>query len=335
MIGYDPPRATAFGDRALETIAALPGVVGVTYATRLPLAPDITMDGIKIPGQHSASDQPTPVDIVVVGSNYFRTVGVPIVAGRDFTPEEIREGLRVAVVNEAMARRFWPGGSPIGRRIYLGELDHPSHEIVGVARDHAVRAIGEEPRPYLHLPGAAGLGIGLVVRTTTPAVSALSMLRQALWKLEPNIVFKKDVSAAEIAAETMAPTRIGAGLLGAFGALALLLAAVGLYGVIAYSVSLRTREVGIRMAVGAGRGRIVRMVLGQGARLAAAGIGVGTLVALATSRVLASLLYGISPFDPAAYAIACGLLLAVACLANLLPALSAARIDPLRALKTE
>jgi predicted permease len=335
MIGYDPPRATAFGDRALETIAALPGVVGVTYATRLPLAPDITMDGIKIPGQHSASDQPTPVDIVVVGSNYFRTVGVPIVAGRDFTPEEIREGLRVAVVNEAMARRFWPGGSPIGRRIYLGELDHPSHEIVGVARDHAVRTIGEEPRPYLHLPGAAGLGIGLVVRTTTPAVSALSMLRQALWKLEPNIVFKKDVSAAEIAAETMAPTRIGAGLLGAFGALALLLAAVGLYGVIAYSVSLRTREVGIRMAVGADRGRIVRMVLGQGARLAAAGIVLGTLAALVTTRVLASLLYGISPFDPAAYAMACGLLLAVACLANLLPALSAARIDPLRALKTE
>jgi hypothetical protein len=271
----------------------------------------------------------------VVGSNYFRTVGVPIVAGRDFTPEEIREGLRVAVVNEAMARRFWPGGSPIGRRICLGELDHPSHEIVGVARDHAVRAIGEEPRPYLHLPGAAGLGIGLVVRTTTPAVSALSMLRQALWKLEPNIVFKKDVSAAEIAAETMAPTRIGAGLLGAFGALALLLAAVGLYGVIAYSVSLRTREVGIRMAVGADRGRIVRMVLGQGARLAAAGIVLGTLAALVTTRVLASLLYGISPFDPAAYAMACGLLLAVACLANLLPALSAARIDPLRALKTE
>jgi ABC-type antimicrobial peptide transport system permease subunit len=133
----------------------------------------------------------------------------------------------------------------------------------------------------------------------------------------------------------MAPTRIGAGLMGAFGALALLLAAVGLYGVIAYSVSLRTREVGIRMAVGADRSRIVRMVLAQGARLAAAGIVVGGLVSLATARVLASLLYGVSPFDPAAYAFACGLLLAVACLANLVPALSAARIDPLRALKAE
>ena len=335
MIGYDQPRATAFRDRAIETIAALPGVDGVSYATRLPLAPDITMDGVKIPGQHSPSDQPAPVDIVAVGPNYFRTVGVPIVAGRDFTTDEIREGQRVVIVNQSMARRYWPDGSAIGRRIHLGELADPSHLIVGIARDHAVRSVGEEPRPYLHLPAGEGLGLGLVVRTTTPGVSALPMLRQALWKLEPDIVFKEDVSAAEIAAETMAPTRIGAGLLGAFGALALLLAAVGLYGVIAYSVSLRTREVGIRMAVGADRRRIVRMVLGQGVRLAAAGIVVGTLAALATSRVLASLLYGISPFDPAAYAMACGLLLAVACLANLLPALSAARIDPLRALKTE
>jgi hypothetical protein len=272
---------------------------------------------------------------VAVGPNYFRTVGVPIVAGRDFTPQEIREGLRVAVINETMARRFWPDGSAIGRRIHLGELNEPPHEIVGIARDHAVRSVGEEPRPYLHLPAGEGLGMGLVVRSTAPAVSALPMLRQALWKLEPNIVFREDVPAAEIAAETMAPTRIGAGLLSAFGALALLLAAVGLYGVIAYSVSLRTREVGIRMAVGADRSRIVRMVLAQGTRLAAAGIVVGALTSLATARVLASLLYGVSPFDPAAYAFACGLLLAVACLANLVPALSAARIDPLRALKAE
>jgi ABC-type antimicrobial peptide transport system permease subunit len=133
----------------------------------------------------------------------------------------------------------------------------------------------------------------------------------------------------------MAPTRIAAGLLGTFGTLALLLAAVGLYGVIAYSVSRRTRELGIRMAVGASRGRILKMVLGQGLRLAAAGAIAGGLVALASARVLASLLYGISPLDPAAYAAACGLLLAVACLANLAPAIVAARTDPLRALRRE
>jgi putative ABC transport system permease protein len=133
----------------------------------------------------------------------------------------------------------------------------------------------------------------------------------------------------------MAPTRIAAGLLGSFGALALLLSAVGLYGVIAYSVSCRTRELGIRMAVGASRGRIVNMVLGQGLRLAAGGAIAGAVVAVATARVLAALLYGVSPLDPAAYAVAGGLLLTVACLANLAPAIAAARTDPLRALRSE
>jgi putative ABC transport system permease protein len=133
----------------------------------------------------------------------------------------------------------------------------------------------------------------------------------------------------------MAPTRIGAGLLASFGALALLLAAVGLYGVIAYSVSLRTREVGIRIALGAERGQVLRMVLARGGRLAIAGIAIGTLASFGTGQVLASLLYGVSPFDPAAYASASALLLGVAGLANLAPALSAARIDPLRALRRE
>ena len=148
MIGYDQARATALRSRALETIAALPGVTAVSHATRLPLAPDITMDGLKIPGQHSASDRPVQVDIVAVGPNYFRTVGVPIVAGRDFRPDEIREGLRVVVVNETMARRYWPDGSAVGRRIHLGELEDASHEIIGIAHDHAVRSVGEGPLKF-------------------------------------------------------------------------------------------------------------------------------------------------------------------------------------------
>jgi predicted permease len=335
MNGYDQARATTFRERALETIARLPGVTAVSYASRLPLASDINMEGVKIPGHHGASDQATPIDAVSVGPDYFPTVGVPIVAGRGFTRDDIRQSRLLAVVNETMARRYWPDGSAVGRRIHLGEFDQPAHEIVGIAGDHAVRSVGEDPRPYLHVPAGESSAIGLIVRTTSPAAAALPMLRQAIWQLEPDIVFTEDVSAVDIAATTMAPTRIGAGLLGAFGALALLLAAVGLYGVIAYSVSLRTREVGIRMAVGAARGRILRMVLAQGSRLAMLGIGIGTLGSLATARVLASLLYGISPFDPVAYGAACGLLLAVACLANLAPAIAAARIDPLLALRRE
>ena len=335
MNGYDEARATAFRERALTQIAALPGVEAVSHASRLPLAPDILVEAIKVPGRHAASDQPTPVDAVAVGADYFHTVGVPIVEGRGFSPDEARQSRPVAIVNETLARRYWPDGSAIGGRIHLGEFDQPAHEIVGVARDHAVRSVGEAPRPYLHLPAGEGTGIGLIVRTKTPAALALPALRQALWSLEPDIVFREDVPAAEIAEATMAPTKIGAGLLGGFGALALLLAAVGLYGVIAYSVGRRTREIGIRMAVGAGRGRIVWMVLGQGFRLAAIGSLAGTVAALAGARVLTSLLYGISPFDPAAYGIACAVLLTVACLANLAPAVVASRIDPLRALRRE
>jgi putative ABC transport system permease protein len=335
MNGYDDARAAAFRERVLTRIAALPGVEAVTHASRLPLAPDIMMEAIKVPGQHAASDQPTPVDAVWIGTDYFRTAGVPLVQGRDFSEDEVRRSRAVAIVNETLARRYWPDGSAIGRRIHLGEFGQPAYEIVGIARDHAVRSVGESPRPYLHLPAGEGTGIGLIVRTNTPAVSALPALRQAVWALEPDIVFKEDVPAADVAEATMAPTRIAAGLIGSFGALALLLAAVGLYGVIAYSVSRRTRELGIRMAVGASRGRILKMVLGQGLRLTAGGAIAGGLVALAGARVLASLLYGISPFDPAAYAAACALLLAVASLANLAPAIVAARTDPLRALRRE
>jgi predicted permease len=335
MNGYDHDQAGIFRDRALAAVRALPGVLAVSHASRLPLAPDINMEGVKVPGHHGPADDATPIDAVRVGTDYFRVVGVPIVAGRAFTLDDIEQDRRVVIVNETMARRYWPKGSALGRRIHLGDFDQPAHEVVGVTGDHRVRSVGEEPRPYVHLPASPTYGIGLVVRTSMPATSALPMLRQALWTLEPDIVFTEDAPAAEIVAATMAPTRIGAAVLGSFGALALLLAAVGLYGVIAYSVSLRTREVGIRIALGAARGQVLRLVLAQGGRLALIGLVLGTLASLGAGRVLASLLYGVSPFDPAAYAVAAALLAIVAVAANLAPALAAARIDPLRALRRE
>jgi ABC-type antimicrobial peptide transport system permease subunit len=206
---------------------------------------------------------------------------------------------------------------------------------VGMARDHKVRSVGEAPRPYLHLPAGRSTNIGLVVRTTTPPESALPMLRQALWTLEPDIVFTEDLPAEQVAATTVAPTRIGAMVLGAFGALALLLAGVGLYGVVAYSVSRRTREVGIRMALGAERRTVLRLILAQGGRLALAGVALGAIASVGVGRVLESLLYGVSAFDPIAYGAAAGVLLLAAGMANLVPALAASRVDPVRALRSE
>jgi hypothetical protein len=234
-----------------------------------------------------------------------------------------------------MARQYWPEGPAVGRLLYTQGFESEPFEVVGVARDHKVRSVGEQPRPYLHLPARPSRSVDLIVRTATPAAGALPMLREAVWRLDPEILFTEDAPAEQVANATIAPTRIGAMVLGAFGALALLLAAVGLYGVIAQAVSRRTREVGIRIALGAERGQVLRMILAEGSRLALVGIGLGTLAAAGVGRVLESLLYGVSGFDPIAYSLAAGLLLLVALAANLMPALTAARIDPVRALRAE
>ncbi len=335
MNGYDAGRATAFRERALRALRALPGVTAVSTASRLPLSPDINMDGILVQGHHAPGDDGTLVDAAAIGADYFSVVGVPLVAGRAFTEDDIRQKRKVAIVNETLARQYWPDGSAVGRQIYTGTFSSAPFEIVGVARDHKVRSVGEDPRPYLHLPETPDEQITFIARTVTPAAAALPMFREALWALEPNILFTDDTTAEEVAATTVAPTRIGAMALGAFGALALLLAAVGLYGVVAYSVSRRTREVGIRIALGAERWQVVRMILGQGGRLALAGVTLGAVAAAGVARVLESLLYGVSGLDPAAYGAATGVLLLVVLGANLVPAVAAARVDPVRALRNE
>jgi macrolide transport system ATP-binding/permease protein len=335
MNGYDTPRATALRDRALRTIRALPGVSAVSTASRLPLAPDINMEGLRVPGHHAPADDETPVDSVSVGADYFAAVGVPIISGRAFSDEDIEKQRRVAIINQTMARQYWPEGTALGRLIYTGSFASKPYEIVGVARDHKVRSVGEDPRAYLHIPSRPSQAIGLVVRTSTPPETALPMLRQALWSLEPDIVFTEDVPAEQVAATTVAPTRIAAIMLGAFGALALLLAGVGLYGVVAYSVSRRTREVGIRMALGAERHVVLRLILMQGGRLALVGIAFGALASAGVGRILESLLYGVSGFDAIAYGAAAAILLLVAAAANLVPAVAAARVDPVRALRSE
>jgi macrolide transport system ATP-binding/permease protein len=335
MNGYDEDRAVAFRTRAMETLRTQPGVVAVSQASRMPLAPDITMEGIRVPGHHAANDEPTPIDGANVGADYFSVVGVPIVAGRGFSPVEEAEGRRVTVVNETFARQYWPGQSAVGQRIYPDGFERPALEVIGVSRDHKVRSVGEAPRPYMQLTPSRSTGVTLVIRTAGPADTALPALRQALWSLEPNLVFTQDATASEVAATTMAPTMVGALLMGAFGALALLLAAVGLYGVIAYAVSLRTREIGIRMALGAERRQVLTQTLGQGGRLALAGIALGVVVSAALGRVLESLLYGVSGLDPIAYTAAALVLLLVALAANLVPAVHAARIDPMRALRND
>jgi predicted permease len=335
MNGYDTDRAVGFRTRAVQALRDQPGVLAVSQASRVPLAPDITMEGIRIQGHHQATDEPTPVDAANIGADYFSVVGVPLVAGRAFTIEDEEQNRAVTIVNETFARQYWPGESALGQRVYADGFDRPPLEVVGVARDHKVRSAADTARPYMHLTPRRSTDVTLVIRTAAPAESALPALRQTLRGLEPGLVFTQDAPASEVAAATMAPTLVGALLMSAFGALALLLAAVGLYGVVSYAVSLRTREIGIRMALGAGRGQVIGLMFEQGGRLAAVGIVLGLLAATGAGRLIASLLYGVSGLDPVAYGGAALMLLLVAAAANLVPAIQAARIDPIRALRND
>jgi predicted permease len=337
MNGYSREQATAFQRRLVTRLQARPGVEAVTLVSRPPLGSDVNMEGVKIVGHHEADDDPTPIDATHVEPGYFHTVGLTLLEGRDFTDADDEDAPKVVIVNEAMARRYWPGESPIGKLIYTDDFDGTAHQIVGIVRDYKVRSLGEAPRPYLHFAWRQepSRGVTVLARTSGPAAAFIGSLRQAVLEMEPDIAFSEDGTVADLIRDSLVPTRIGAGLIGAFGALALLLAAVGLYGVIAYSVSQRTRELGVRAALGADRGDLVALVVGQGMRLAAVGVVLGALAAAAVTRVLSALLYGISAVDPLAFGGAATVLLAVAFVANLVPALRAARVDPMRALRHE
>jgi cell division protein FtsX len=333
MNGYDEARALAFRQRVIAELQALPGVSAVALASRLPLAPDINMEGVRIQGRHQPQDEPTPIDSVGVGPDYFRAVGVPILEGRSFTEDET-------------SREDGPDRQPGLRPPLLAGTDgaRPARLHVGL-RQGAPRDRGRRARPQ----GALGrrrvetlpaLPGGSVVsdracRAHGPALAGgPARAARGSAEVEPEVVFTDDVPRPR-SRPSPAPTRIGAALLGAFGSLALLLAAVGLYGVVSYSVTLRTREMGVRMALGAQQADVLRLVFRQGARLALVGVGVGALLAALVGRVFSALLYGVSSLDPLAYAVAATVLLAVAAAANLVPALTAARVDPMRALRSE
>ena len=338
MNGYDVDRAMALRERALQTLRALPGVTAVSTASRLPLAPDINMDGILVPGHHAAGRRR---DAHRHGRRSAPTTSPPSASrsspGAPSARTTSREERRVAIVNETIARQYWPDGSAVGRLLYTGTFASEPFEIVGVARDHKVRSVGEESAA---LPASAARrrrgAMRLVVRTATPAAAALPMLRQALWTLEPDILFTEDAPAEQVAATTRgadADRRDGARRVRRAGAAAGRGRPLRRHRLLGQPADARSRDPhGARRRT---RRRCMRMILGQGGRLALAGVALGALAAAGVAQVLESLLYGVSGFDPLAYAAAAGLLLLVALAANLVPALTAARVDPVRALRNE
>ena len=337
LIGYDETRATALYDRVLERVRGLPGVEEASATVRQPMAINYNRNSIFFPHRQQPGDAALPVASTWVDTNYFKTLGVPIVQGRNFTTSDTPSTVRVAIVNEAFVRSYWPGQDAIGQRFRLRTADGPEYQIVGVIRDYKVDTVGEKPTPYIHyaLAQRASTGQVLMARTSGDAAQLLTAMRREILNLEPNAIFLDSQTMEAQIDLTLLPARLAAQAASLVGVVATVLAAIGLYGVIAYAVARRTREIGIRMALGAAPGGVIGMVMRQGLLVTGAGLVLGAGLAYLAAQALAGGLYGISALDPLAWGTAITAMLGSATLANYIPARRASRVDPSVALRIE
>ena len=337
LIGYDAARARVFWEQALARVRALPGVTQAALTERSPLALNFSWSQVFLPDRHRAGDAPLVIQTTRVAPGFFETLGIALLEGRDVAETDLPSAPGVVVINESMAKKYWPGGSALGRRLRTRTLEGPEYEVVGVVADYKLRSVGESPTPGLHfaVPQQPGLGYEVVARTRGDAALLVAAIRKELLALEPNLVFLQTHTMDKQVGATLLPAKAGAFLVSALGVVAMALAAVGLYGAIAYSVARRTREIGIRMAIGARPQAVLSLVMRQGLGVAGAGLLAGALLAIGAARALAGALYGIGAADPIAWLAAAALVLAVSALANLVPARRAATVNPLTALRSD
>jgi putative ABC transport system permease protein len=337
----DPPRIAAFYDALLERLAALPGVEAAGAVNVLPLSGSNTSSNISIEGEDDETTRRRPnANRRSVSPDYFRALGMRVVKGRPFSARDTAASQPVVIINEALAERRFPPGEAIGRRLRLGAGNantNPWLEVVGIVADvrHAALEIAPSEEMYLPCAQRPSGEMTLVLGGRGDTTALASSLRAAVRSIDPDQPLAGVRPMDEIVDESLAPRRAALILLGAFASIAVLLAAVGLYGLIAYSVTQRTQEIGVRMALGAEAKDILAMVLRQGLRLAAAGVAAGLLAAFVLARLMSSLLFGIGAADPLTFLFVPFLLAAVAALASLLPARRATRVDPMTALRSE
>ena len=337
--GYDVERGEIFYKRLLDETARLPGVESVALATRLPFSLNVHAQRIFLPEDGRGAEDPgQTVDSTAVGPGYFATLGVALSQGRVITADDTTDTGRVAVINQTLAERLWPDEPAVGKRIRLRRWDGPEAEIVGVVANHKVRTVGESDRPMLHLARRQEPSVvaNLVLRSTAGSAAPLvQAARQATLRLDPELAFMSESTLDEMMGVSLYPVRIGALVCGLFGFLALLLAAVGLYGVIAFSVGQRKRELAVRLAMGADGSDIRKLVLGSGLRLVAVGTVLGTVLAALGSNALSGVLFDVSPLDPIAFGGAILIIVGISVIANLVPAVRASKTDPQIVLRQE
>ena len=333
--GYDVQRAQSFQDELMDRVKALPGVESAVFGRMTPLSygyyssSQIAVDGYQPPPE----EQPT-VEYNEVGPGYFATLGIPLVSGREFTRADDEKAALVAIVNETMAAKYWRGRNPIGERV---QVKGRWMQVVGVAKDSKYQSMRELPKPFFYVPRRQNFSVGadLYIRTRLSPETMAATLAREVHAMDPDVALYEVITLQEQVDRSTSPQMVAVTLVGVLGGLALLLAAIGLYGVMSYAVSQSTRELGLRMALGAGASNLMRLVMSRGLVLTAGGVLLGAAVSLGLTRLLGNLLYQVSPRDPLAFAAAFAVMTLASTGACFLPAWRAAKVDPMTALRHE
>ncbi len=331
--GYGETRGHAFYEELLRRVAVLPSVRAVSLAERTPLGLDYSRRGVGVEGYEPARGEDMEFGANIVGPGYLGLMHIPLERGRDFSETDRAGSLPVAIVNQSFARRFWPGEDPIGKRIRMGDS---AREVVGVAHDSKTRSLDESPAPYFYLPFLQFYqpNMTLEVRTAGDPAAMIPAVRREIAALDRDLPVQSGTMEDALGLSLL-PQRAGATVLGIFSVLGLVLASVGLYGVVAYAVAQRTRDLGIRVALGAESSDIYRVVLGHGVKLTSFGLVIGIVAALILARLAQGVLFGVSSTDPITLGSVAAILAAVAFLASFIPARRATRVDPMVALREE
>ena len=343
--GYDESKGREFYRQLLERVTVFPGVGAVSLARMVPLNGNNMKMGINLTGKELSADQRSPmVGLNVVGVRYFETIQMPLLRGRTFNETDRRGAPLLAIVNETMARRFYPGSdlsTALGQAFTFEggrNLDTERVSIVGVVKDAKYDTLGEDPQPFVYMPFAQSYSGEMTLHIRTEANAAASVLagvRHEVGALDKDLPLLNVMPMTEQIGFSLVPLRLAATVGGTLGTVGLLLAAIGIFGVVNYSASQRTREIGIRMALGAQKWDVLRLVIRQGLWLALAGVGIGLAVSCALTRTLGSLLYGVGATDPFVFIGTALLLVSVAFIASYQPARRATKVDPLEALRYE
>jgi predicted permease len=338
--GYQTEAGAQFRKRLLNRVESLPGVQSASITDFMPLSLSYNSGQVLIEGRPQERGVNTPTAMQSdVGLKYFETIGTPLVAGRDLNEQDQEGKTRSVVVNETFARKFFPGANPIENALgkqFRTSPERQPWQIVGVAKDGKYWTIGEPPQPFVWFPIGDQLAYNyLLVRTSAKPETVIGAVRGEFRNLDPNLPVTDVKTLTEHMKLSLFPARAFAALLSAFGLLALALAAIGIFGVMSYAVSQRTREIGVRMALGAGAMDVFKLVVGRGLMLTAIGVAIGLALALVGMRLISNLLYNVSAIDPLAFAGVTLLLVAVAFLACYFPARRAMKTDPMVALRYE